>query len=329
MTVILGIETSCDETSVAIVADGKTILSNTVRTQHIHSQFGGVVPDISFREHADYIDTVFASAIEQSGLNISDIDAIAVVNGPGLVGSLMAGVMFAKGLSMRLNKPIITIDHIKAHIFGNFFNNNIEFPFIALVASGGHSTLMQVQEGFDTTVIGKTLDDAAGEAFDKCAKMMGLEYPGGPEIDRIGYSGNNKFHKFPRADAGDFNFSFSGLKTSVLYYLKGKEIEFIESHKSDIAASLQEAIIDQLIIKTLKAAESLKISRIALAGGVAANRKLREKMQLTLNKNGIQFFMPAIEYCTDNAANTAGLAFSKYKRNSFADMDFDIYSRNQ
>lgn len=327
MTLILGIETSCDETSIALVRNGNEVISNIVRTQDIHSQYGGVVPDLSSREHVKFIDSVFAGAFEGISLSINDIDAIAVVNGPGLIGSLMAGVMFAKGLSVATGKPLIAVDHVQAHIYAIILSGHKPaFPFIALTVSGGHTSLFMVKEGFETEMLGHTVDDAAGEAFDKCAKMLGLGYPGGPAIDKAARNSDRHFHKFPVADGGRYNYSFSGLKTSVLYYLNSKEKYFINKHMGDICASIQEAIADQLIKKALRLMKDTSVSTLVLAGGVSANSRLRKKCLDELNRKGYECFVPEHQYCTDNAANAGGLGYLKYREGS-SDLTMNVYSR--
>lgn len=328
MTVILGIETSCDETSIALVKDGREVLSNIVRTQHIHGKFGGVVPDISSREHAEFIDTVYYEAIDKSGIDINKIDAISVVNGPGLIGSLMTGLMFAKGLSLHYNKPFIPVNHVDAHIYANVLTHgNLNFPLLSLVASGGHTSLFIVNKEFKTELIGKTIDDAAGEAFDKCAKMLKLGYPGGPSIEKHSINGNTNFHRFPRAKIKNFDFSFSGLKTSVLYYLNDKDNDFINENLSHITASLQEAIVDQLINKVISASEEFNINILSLAGGVSANIRLRDKLKEYSIKTGKTLYVPKLCYCTDNAANVAGIGFMLYQKKGFGNMKTNVYSR--
>lgn len=327
MTTILGIETSCDETAVAVVKDGNNVLSNTVRTQDIHNQYGGVVPDISSREHARFIDRVFKAALDSAGITVNDIDAIAVVNGPGLIGSLMAGVMFAKGLSIASGIPLIGVDHVLAHMYAaRLSGSNPPFPFIALAVSGGHTSLFHVEEGYNAILEGHTVDDAAGEAFDKCAKMLGLGYPGGPAIDRESENGNAAFHQFPVAEAGGYNYSFSGLKTSVLYYLNSKDEEFIKIHMKDIAASIQEAIVQQLIGKAVSLIKDTSVKTLVLAGGVSANTRLRERFIEAASQYGFECFVPDIAYCTDNAANAAGLGFVKYNERK-NDLEMNVYSR--
>ncbi len=328
MTYILGIESSCDETGVAIVQDGTQIISGIVKTQTIHEEYGGVVPDLSSREHMKIIDRIAEQAINTSGLIMEDIDAIAVVNGPGLVGSLMIGLMYAKGLALRYNKPLISVNHILSHIYANILTyKEVDFPLIALVASGGHSSLFYVKEDFSMKIIGKTLDDAAGEAFDKCAKMLGLGYPGGPAIQKYAENGNPNFYKFPRARIKNYDFSFSGLKTSVLYYINEKGEEFVKENIHNIAASVQEAIVDQLINKLIISAKDYNIRNIAIAGGVSANKRLREKLQYIAKKNSLHLYIPEFKYCTDNGEVVAGIGYIYYKNKDFSNMKLNVYSR--
>ncbi len=332
MTLILGIETSCDETSVAIVENGVKVLSNVVKTQAIHSNYGGVVPDLSSREHVNFIFNVFSDAIKMAKVKVDDIDVISVVNGPGLVGSLMVGVSFAQALGLRYSKKLIITDHVIGHIYGNVLTyGNLEFPMISLVVSGGHTSLFLVKEDFSLEPVGKTLDDAAGEAFDKCAKLLNLGYPGGPMIEKYSKEGDQNFFKFPVARVSDYNFSFSGLKTSVLYYLRSKDKDFIEKNIHNIAASIQKAVVDQLLSVMKKYFIDNKkrmIRSVSIAGGVSANSYLRNRFINLFKGKGCEIYIPNFEYCTDNAALTAGYAYLKYKKNEFSDIGIKVYSRN-
>lgn len=329
MTLILGVETSCDETACAVVENGNLILSDIVRSQTVHNEFGGVVPDLSSREHTKFIDAICNEALRKAGITINDIDAVAAVNGPGLVGSLMIGLMFAKGIALRNSIPLITVNHVRAHIYANFLKKKQpDFPFIALVVSGGHSSLFRVESWNSMNRMGSTLDDAAGEAFDKCAKMLGLPYPGGPAVEKISADGKPAFHRFPRSKTGSLDFSFSGLKTSVLYYIRDMGENFVKQHIADIAASLQEAIVDQLIDRSEEAMKQTGMRRLLLAGGVSANSRLREKAEAMCADMDAEIYIPEIKYCTDNAAVTAGLAYRKFTESKLSDMNVNVYSRS-
>lgn len=329
MTLILGIETSCDETACSVVRDGKEILSDIVRSQSVHNEFGGVVPDLSSREHVKFIDSICMEALHDAGLHIKDIDAVAAVNGPGLVGSLMIGLMFAKGIAIANSIPLITVNHVKAHLYANFLTDEQpEFPFIALVVSGGHTSLFNAQSWDNLEILGTTLDDAAGEAFDKCAKMLGLGYPGGPAIQKASENGDACYHRFPRARTGSYDFSFSGLKTSVLYYIRDTGQENVKMNLNHISASIQEAITEQLLNRAENAMDELGINKLVLAGGVSANKRLREAASDMCSRKNAAVFIPPVKHCTDNAAVVAGYAFRKYEREGFSSMDVNVYSRS-
>ena len=319
--IILGIETSCDETGVAICSDFK-ILSSYTKTQSIHQQFGGVVPEIASREHEKYLPKITKKVLKDANIKFKDIDAIAVTNGPGLMGSLLSGISFAKGISYGLDVPIIPINHLEAHLNSVFIEHEeLEPPFINLLVSGGHTQLWLVKNMFEYELLGETLDDACGEAFDKGAKKLNLNYPGGPEIERMATSGDKNLINFPRPMIHDnsFNFSFSGLKTSLINCVNKDKYNF-----DDIAASYQEAIVDTLIAKFEKAMNQYSVKSGIICGGVAANKRLREKLD-NLDKNIIY---PSMKYCTDNADMIAYLAEHKFKKNKVdLSKDFSAYSR--
>ena len=321
--IILGIETSCDETGVAI-CDNYKILASYNKTQYIHKKYGGVVPEIASREHEKFLPQITKRVLKESKLNYSDLDAIAVTNGPGLMGSLLSGVSFAKGLSQGLNIPIIPINHLEAHLHSVFieFGDLIEPPFINLLVSGGHTQLWMVQSNSKYSLLGETLDDACGEAFDKGAKTLGLNYPGGPEIEKLSKGGDHKLIDFPRPMIHDksYNFSFSGLKTALINYIKKND----KYSPNDIAASYQEAIVDTLVIKLNKAMDDFKIDTGIICGGVAANKRLREKLE-QLDK---KILFPSLKYCTDNADMIAFLGEKKMNTKSVkTGIDFSAYSR--
>ncbi len=294
---VLGIDTSCDDTSAACLKD-KKILANVVLSQVLHSKYGGVIPELAARDHIKNIVDIVEQAI--AGIGLHNIDGIGVTYGPGLIGSLLVGLSFAKSLSYALKIPFYGVNHLEAHIFSLFIDQEIKIPFIALIVSGGHTELILVKEKGKYELIGTTLDDAAGEAFDKVARMLGYSYPGGPIIQELAASGNPEAINFPRAEVPGYDFSFSGLKTAVLYHLKSQKSK-VKSQHPDIAASFQEAVCDSLIDKVLKASKEFEISRIGVAGGVAANSRLREK----LNHTEVEAYFPRPEFCTDNAAMVA------------------------
>lgn len=302
---ILGIESSCDETAAAVFAGGR-MLSNIIASQTVHEQFGGIVPELASRAHNKTIWSTVRQSLDDAGMVMDQIDAIAVAQGPGLMGSLLVGLGFAKGLSISWNKPLIGVNHIDAHMYANFIEHEEIYPFLALIVSGGHTRLVYVKEPFDHDVLGKTRDDAAGEAFDKIGKMLSLPYPGGPQIDKLAQNGNPDFVDFPRGMIKKgLDFSFSGLKTSVLYYLKEKDREFTESNMNHICASVSAAISDVLVVKMRRAVREKSVNHIMLAGGVSANSMLREKMQKMAAREGVSLMIPEMEYCTDNAAMIA------------------------
>jgi len=313
---VLGVETSCDETSVSIVKDGKDVLSNVVLSQiDIHKEYGGVVPEIASREHVKGITYVFDKAIHDAGLRYEDVDLIAVTKGPGLIGSLLIGVNAAKVISLNFNIPIIGIHHIAGHIYANHIDNGMEFPLLALVVSGGHTELILMKEHYDFNKLGETQDDAVGEAYDKIARVLGLPYPGGPIVDKKAALGKDNLN-FPRPmiDSGDFNFSFSGLKSHVINVHHNLKQRQVEISIEDFCASFQEAVTDVLVAKTIMAKEKFKVKQIIVAGGVAANSGLRKKMKERIQD--VPVYFPKMAYCTDNAAMIAAAGYFQYIRNN-------------
>lgn len=326
---ILAFETSCDDTSVAIVDTDFNVYANIMSSQPDHDAFGGVVPELASRLHLRNITHCLNAALNKSKLTLNDISAIAVSVNPGLIGSLLVGVSFAKSLAWSLNKPLISINHMLGHVMANKLEHpDLNPPWLALVVSGGHTELVVFNSLNDFYIIGQTLDDASGEAFDKVAKILNLGFPGGPIIDRIAKEGNPDFYHFPRAlDKKDnFNFSFSGLKTSVFNWLKKQDEEFIIKHKADITASVQAAIVDILSKKTFNAAKKYNMSKIIVAGGVSANSALRSVMKEEASKLKMEVFFPKLSYCMDNAAMIAAAAVLKYKNKEFADLSLNAFS---
>lgn len=329
--IILAIESSCDDTSAAILK-GKEVLSNVVATQEIHKEFGGVVPELASRAHQKNIIPVVDTAIKKAGLKKVDLDAVAFTTGPGLLGSLLVGVSFAKSFSMALGLPLIDVNHMEAHILAHLIEDGSptpEFPFLCLTVSGGHTQLVVVNSPSEMNVIGETIDDAAGEAFDKVAKIMGLPYPGGPLIDKYAKLGDSEAFTFPHPKVGKLEFSFSGLKTAVLYFLQ-KEIKtnpnFVEDRLNDICASVQKTILDILFKKIDNAVKETGIKRIAIAGGVSANSELRSRLQAE-TKKGREVFIPAFEYCTDNAAMIGIVGYHKFCEKKFSDISITANAR--
>ncbi len=328
MPVILGIESSCDDTAAAVIKDGK-LLANTVAGQEIHTQWGGVIPELASRAHQQNIVPVIDKTLKDAGILPSEIDAIAFTRGPGLLGSLLVGNSFAKGMALALNKPLIEVNHMQAHILAHFIEDGKnhkkpKFPFLCLTVSGGHTQLVKVDDEKTYTVLGETIDDAAGETFDKTAKILGLPYPGGPMVDKLAKTGNPLAYKFPIAQIPGLDFSFSGLKTSVLYFVrdeKEKDPLFLEKHISDVCASVQHTIIKTLLVRLEKAAKECGLTEIALAGGVSANSGLRDAVLELGKKNNWNVFIPSFEYCTDNAAMIAMAGYFKFLKNDFAGQD--------
>jgi N6-L-threonylcarbamoyladenine synthase len=328
--IILAIESSCDDTSCAICVDGD-IIANEVATQKIHEEYGGVVPELASRSHLQNIVPVVDAAIIKANISKKEINAIAFTQGPGLLGSLLVGGMFAKGLAQSLEIPLIAVHHMQAHILAHFIDNpKPSFPFLCLTVSGGHTQLVIVKDYLEMEIIGQTIDDAVGEAFDKTAKMLGLPYPGGPLIDQYAKLGNKHQYKFSEPKIADFDFSFSGFKTQVLYFLeknKKNNTQFIEENLHDICASVQYNLIHILINKLKKAALFYQIKEIAIAGGVAANSELRTQLQQTAEALNWNVYIPAFQYCTDNAAMIAITAYFKFLKQDFCTIDTPIQAR--
>jgi len=315
---IMAIESSCDETSVAILKGKNDLLSNIVVSQiDIHKEFGGVVPEVAARKHIEFIDDTVKKALNDAGVSIEQIDAFAVTVGPGLVGALLVGLNYAKGLALSQNKPLIGVNHLMGHIYANFLAfDTLTPPFIILLVSGGHTMILKADSETDFKIIGETKDDAAGEAFDKVSKILGLGYPGGPVIDEYAKKGILD-HKFPKPLYYEgYDFSFSGLKTSVLYYIRDNE----EYNINNVAASFQESVVDTLIHKLIRYSDESGINNIVIAGGVAANSFLRKKLEIIKDKN---IYIPPMKFCTDNAAMIARAAYEKYVRNMFSDLSAD------
>jgi N6-L-threonylcarbamoyladenine synthase len=327
--IILAIESSCDDTSAAVIRDG-VVLSNCVANQDAHRQYGGVVPELASRAHQANIIPVVDLAIQKAGIDANEINAIAFTRGPGLMGSLLVGTTFAKAMALALGVPLIDVDHMQAHVLAHFAEEpRPQFPFLCLTVSGGHTQIVLVRDYLDMEILGRTIDDAAGEAFDKTGKMLGLEYPAGPHIDRLAALGHARF-PFPEPAVPGLNFSFSGLKTSVLYFLRDQKAanpSFIADNLADICTSIQQAIVTILLKKLRKAARETGIKQIAIAGGVSANSGLRNALTTMGEKEGWQVFIPAFQYCTDNAGMIGVTAYYKYLKGEFTGQDAAPYTR--
>ena len=333
--IILGIESSCDDTSAAVLADNR-VLSNVIASQAVHQDYGGVVPELASRAHQKNIIPVVEAAIRRANIGKQDIDAVAFTLGPGLLGSLLVGTSFAKSFATALGIPCVDVNHLQAHVLSHFIvepdteHNAPSFPFLCLLVSGGNSQIVLVSDYFDMQIIGQTIDDAAGEAFDKCAKIMGLPYPGGPHIDRLAKEGNPTAFRFAMPDITGFDYSFSGLKTSFLYRLRDEVAanpHFIEQNKADLCASLQKNIIDILLKKLIAASQQLEIDNIAVAGGVSANSGLRQELIAQGNSRGWQVFIPKPAFTTDNAAMIAVAGYYKYLRGYLCDISRPPFAR--
>ena len=313
---ILAIESSCDETAAAVVKNGREVLSNVINTQiAIHTEYGGVVPEIASRKHIENINPVIKKALEDAGVTLDDIDAIGVTYGPGLVGALLVGVAEAKAIAFAKNKPLVGVHHIEGHISANYVENKeLEPPFVALVVSGGHTHLVKVNDYGEYEIIGRTRDDAAGEAFDKVARAIGLGYPGGPKIDKLAKEGNPEAIEFPRAHVDDapYDFSFSGIKSAVLNYINSANMQGKGINRADVAASFQKAVVDALVSRAVKLAKECGMDKLAIAGGVASNSALRAAVQEECAKNNIRFYSPSPVLCTDNAAMIGAAAYYEY-----------------
>ncbi|SEB75679.1 O-sialoglycoprotein endopeptidase [Tenacibaculum sp. MAR_2009_124] len=332
-TYILGIESSCDDTSASIVCDGK-VLSNIVANQEVHAKYGGVVPELASRAHQQNIVPVVQQAIEQAGITKKDLNAVAFTRGPGLMGSLLVGTSFAKSLALGLNIPLIDVNHMQAHILAHFIkeeNSKIPpFPFLCLTISGGHTQIVKITDHFDMEILGETIDDAVGEAFDKSAKILGLPYPGGPLIDKYAQHGNPKAFKFTKPKVGDLKFSFSGLKTGILYFIQRSVKEnpdFIKENLYDICASIQYTIIEILMEKIKNAVKHTEIKHVAIAGGVSANSEIRKRLQLAEKHWGWTTYIPKFEYTTDNAAMIAISGYLKYLKKEYSDVSVTAKAR--
>lgn len=333
---ILGIESSCDDTSAAVITDG-ILRSNVIASQKVHEAFGGVVPELASRAHQQNILPVVSESLRQAGIKSKDIDAIAFTRGPGLLGSLLVGTSFAKGMAIGLGIPIVDVNHLHGHVLSHFIKESEdqevpEFPFMALLVSGGNSQLIMVKSPFEMEMLGSTIDDAAGEAFDKCAKVMGLPYPGGPHIDRLAKEGDSEAFKFAKPHIAGFDYSFSGLKTSFLYTVRDnlkQDPDFIEKRKADLAASLQKTIIDILIDKLSKAVKEYPVKQIAIGGGVSANSGVRDAVAEFCRKKSIRAWIPKRAYTTDNAAMVAIAGYFKYLNKDFCSLELPPYSKIQ
>ncbi len=331
--IILGIESSCDDTSAAILKNTR-ILSNVIAGQKVHEEYGGVVPELASRAHQQNIIPVVDQAITKAGIKKEDIDAVAFTRGPGLLGSLIVGTSFAKSFALGLDIPLLDCNHMHGHVLAHFIDDaNTEkptFPFICLTVSGGHTQIVLVKDYLDMEVVGTTIDDAAGEAFDKSAKILGLPYPGGPLIDKYAQLGQPNTHPFAKPNVPDLNYSFSGLKTSILYYLQKKEKEnpeFVKENLNDICASIQATILEILFKKLIAASKQYKIKQIAIAGGVSANSGLRNRLLLEGEKRNWTTFIPKFEYCTDNAAMIAITGLQHYQKQQFAGQEISATAR--
>lgn len=324
---ILAIESSCDETAAAVIRNGHEVLSNVIYSQiDLHTLYGGVVPEIASRKHIEKINPVVSQALSDAKMELKDVDAIAVTYGPGLVGPLLVGVSAAKAIAYAAGKPLIGVHHIEGHVSANFLEHeDLKPPFMCLIVSGGHTHLVIVKDYGEYEIIGRTQDDAAGEAYDKVARAIGLGYPGGPKIDRVAKEGNPKAIQFPRAKVDDnpYDFSFSGLKSAVLNYLNQAEMKGEEIIQADVAASFQAAVVDVLVERTLHAAKEYGYKTIALAGGVASNSAIRAGMKEACDKNGIKLIYPSPVFCTDNAAMIGAAAYHEFKKENFADLSLN------
>jgi len=320
MAIILGIESSCDETSASVCIDGK-VINNDIATQVIHEQYGGVVPELASREHQRNIVPIVKHVLETADITLKNVDAIAYTRGPGLLGALLVGSSYAKSLAISLDIPTIPVHHMKAHVLAHFIDDpKPSFPFICLTVSGGHTQLLRINSETEMLVLGQTKDDAVGEAFDKTAKLLGLPYPGGPMIDKLAEQGDPNYFDFAKSDVPDLDYSFSGIKTSVLYFLR-KEIQkdpgFVEKNLNNLAASIQSTLIDMLLVKLKLAADQEGINQIAIAGGVSANSGLRERLAIEGDKNNWEIFIPDFQYCTDNAGMIAISGHFLYENKQF------------
>ena len=334
-TIILGIESSCDDTSAAVLSDG-WLLSNVMASQEVHRKYGGVIPELASRAHQQNILPVVSQAIDQAGITLDDVDAIAFTRGPGLLGSLLVGTSFAKGLSLSINKPLVEVNHLQGHILSHFIkvegrdNRAPQFPFLALLVSGGHTQIVRVDDYLKFEILGSTIDDAVGEAFDKCAKMLDLGYPGGPVIDRLAKEGDSSRFRFAKPNIPGLDYSFSGIKTSLLYFLRDslkEDPEFIEKNKADLCASFQKDLIDILMKKLVRATKETGIREIVAGGGVSANSGLRNAITAEGQKRGWQTYLPELRFTTDNAAMIAIVGWYKFQQGLTCPLDAAPISR--
>ncbi len=324
---IMGIESSCDDTAVSVMKKGK-VLANIIASQKIHESWGGVVPELASRAHQANILPTIKRALEMAGVDLKSIDGIAFTQGPGLAGSLLVGMNVAKGLGIGLGIPLLGINHIQAHIAALFIeNDNIELPCLVLLVSGGHTNLILINKDYSCDIVGRTIDDAAGEAFDKGAKILGLAYPGGPLIDKFAATGDKNFHSFPISKVPGLDYSFSGIKTSLLYYLKKQEKGFIERHLNDICASYQKGIMDSLFQKLTKANMQYEPKSIAIAGGVSANSTLRERIVEFGSNQNIKSYIPSFQFCTDNAAMIAAAGAMVFDLKEYTPLESNLYTK--
>ena len=332
---ILGIESSCDDTSAAVIRD-EYLLSNVMASQEVHRRYGGVVPELASRAHQQNIVPVVSQALEQAGVTIDEVDALAFTRGPGLLGSLLVGTSFAKGLAVASGKPIIEVNHLQGHILSHFVkvpgaeNRQPKFPFLCLLVSGGHTQIVRVDNHLDFEILGRTIDDAVGEAFDKCAKLMDLGYPGGPVVDKLAHEGDASRFRFAKPNIPGLDYSFSGIKTSLLYFLRdqiAEDPDFLEKNKADLCASFQKDLIDILLKKLILATKQTGIRQVAIAGGVSANSGLRDRIVAEGKKRGWTTFLPELRFTTDNAAMIAITGYYKYLAGQFAPLDIAPLSR--
>ena len=333
--ILLGIESSCDDTSAAVLRD-EYLLSNVMASQDVHRRYGGVIPELASRAHQQNILPVVSEALKQAGVTLADVDAIAFTRGPGLLGSLLVGTSFTKGLAVAADKPIIEVNHLQGHILSHFVkvegrdNRCPEFPFLCLLVSGGHTQIVRVDDPLHFEILGHTIDDAVGEAFDKCAKLMGLGHPGGPVVDRLAKEGNENRFRFAKPNIPGLDYSFSGIKTSILYFLRDQvavDPDFVEKNKADLCASFQKDLIDILLKKLILATKQTGIRQVAIAGGVSANSGLRSRIVAEGQKRGWTTFLPELRFTTDNAAMIAITGYYKYQAGQFAPLDIAPLSR--
>jgi len=322
---VLGIETSCDETAIAVVEDGREVLSNLISSQvDLHARFGGVVPEVAARAHIEALNPLLQEALEQAGVGFGDLDAVSVTIGPGLVGALLVGVAAAKSVALVTGKPFIGVNHLEGHVYANFLEHGPpEPPYVALIVSGGHTMIVHMRDRHSYEVLGQTLDDAAGEAFDKVARFMGLGFPGGPAVDALSQAGDPAAIRFPRAmaDSGDLDFSLSGLKTAVMRYVKTERASGREPDPADLAASFQEAVVDVQVSKTIQAALESEVGTVLLGGGVVANTRLRERMLGAGDREGLRVLFPSLPLCTDNGAMIACAGFYRLQAGETTPLD--------